>query len=129
MAKEEQELLEQIVEGVKACRGVAENCKGKKATAILKIIADVLPDVIEQVEIIGDGLESADKKELAIEACLTYLNIKMLPDGIERKMIGILIDASVKMLNKWFGKDWITKVNKVASGVWGWIKNLFHKVK
>ena len=129
MAKEEQELLEQIVEAVKEGRGVAESCKGKKATAVLKIIADVLPDVIEQVEIIGDGLESADKKELAIEACLTYLNIKMLPDGLERKMIGILIDASVKMLNKWFGKDWIEKVNKAAKGVWAWVKNLFHKVK
>ncbi len=128
MAKEEQELLERIVEAIKAGRGVAESVKGKKATAVLKIIADVLPDVIEQVELIGDGLASADKKELAIEACLTYLNINVLPDGLERKMIGILIDASVKMLNKWFGKDWIDKINRTASKVWTWIKKLFGKV-
>ena len=128
MAKEEEILVDQIVATVEEICGVAANCKGKKAAAVLAVIADALPTVVEQVELVGDNLSSADKKELAITVIMRYINIKVLPDGLEKKMIGILIDATVKTLNRWFGKEWIEKVNKTASKAWAWLKKLFHKV-
>ena len=82
---------------------------------------------MKKVEEIGDSLSSADKKELAIEACLKYCNIKYLPDALESKLIGLMIDGSISMLNKWFGKAWLTKITKVTTTVWGWFKNLMHK--
>lgn len=128
MAKEEEVLLDQIVAAVEEACGVAESLKGKKFAAALKIISDVLPDIVEQVELVGDGLGSADKRELAILAIHKYFNVKVLPDGLEKKILGILIDSTVKGFNKLFGKDWINKVNKAASKVWAWFKKLFKKV-
>ena len=129
MAKADKVLLEQIVANIQAVHGDVKKLKGKKTAEVIKIVAEILPDVLKQVEEAGDALSSADKKELAIEACLKYCNIKYLPDSIERKLIGYMIDGSISMLNKWFGKDWINKIAKVASGVWGWFKNVFGSKK
>ena len=129
MGKEEKVLLDQIVANIEELHGAAKKLKGKKTAEVIKIVAEILPDVLKQVEEVGDGLASADKKELAIEACLKYCNIKYLPDALERKLIGYMIDGSISMLNKWFGKDWINKIAKVASGVWGWFKSVFGSKK
>lgn len=127
MSKEEKELLEQIVAAVIEAHGEAKKLRGKKVVEVLTIISEVLPDVLLKVEELGDKLSSADKKELAIEACLKYCNIKYVPDAIERQVIGLMIDGSISMLNKWFGKDWIDKINKAVSTVWGWFKNLLKR--
>ena len=109
--------------------GTVKKLKGKKAAEVIKIVSEILPDVLKQVEEVGDSLSSADKKELAIEACLKYCNIKYLPDALERKLIGYMIDGSIAMLNNWFGKDWLSKIAKVATGVWGWFKKVFGSKK
>lgn len=128
-SKVEKELLYEIVEAVTEAHGTIKSLKGKKAAEVLKVVSEILPDVLKQVEELGDKLSSADKKELAIEACLKYCNIKYLPDALERQVIGFMIDGSISMLNKWFGKDWIAKISKVASGVWAWFKSLFGSKK
>lgn len=125
MAKDEKELLAKIVEAVTELHGKAKSLKGKKIAEVIKVVSEILPDVLKQVEEIGDSLSSADKKELAIEACLKYCNIKYVPDAVERKIIGYMIDGSISMLNKWFGKDWLAKITKVTSTVWGWFKKVF----
>lgn len=127
MAKEEKELLEQIVASVVEAHGTVKSLKGKKLADVLKVVSAILPDVLKRVEELGDSLSSSDKKELAIEACLKYCNIKYVPDAVERKVIGYLIDGSISMLNKWFGKDWLAKIAKVTSTVWGWFKKLIGK--
>lgn len=125
MAKEEKELVAEIVEAVTEAHGKVKKVKGKKVVEVIAIASEVLPDILKKVEEIGDKLSSADKKELAIEAFLKYCNIKYLPDAVERQIIGLLIDGSISMLNKWFGKDWLDKVAKAASTAWGWFKKLF----
>lgn len=127
MAKEEKELLNEIVDSVTEMHGKVKSMKGKKTAEVIITVASILPDVIRQVEELGDRLSSADKRALAIEVSLKYCNIKYLPDAIESKIIGAMIDGSVSMLNKWFGKDWIDKIVKVTSTVWGWFKKVFGK--
>lgn len=127
MATEEKELLEQIVASVVEAHGTVKSLKGKKLADVLKVVSAILPDVLKRVEELGDSLSSADKKELAIEACLKYCNLKYVPDAVERKVIGYLIDGSISMLNKWFGKDWLAKIAKVTSTVWGLFKKLMGK--
>lgn len=127
MGKEEKELLAEIVESVIETHGKIKSLKGKKTLEVITVVSQILPDILKKVEEIGDSLSSADKKELAIEACLKYCNIKYLPDALESKLIGLMIDGSISMLNKWFGKAWLTKIAKVTTTVWGWFKNLMHK--
>lgn len=125
MSKEEKELLAKVVESVIELHGKIKSMKGKKTAEVMQIIAEILPDVLKKVEELGDELGSADKKELAIEACLKYCNIKCMPDALERKLIGFMIDGSISMLNKWFGKDWLKKIGDTATSTWKWLKKLF----
>jgi hypothetical protein len=125
MGKEEKELVAEVVEAVIETHGKIKSMKGKKTVEVMEIIADILPDILKKVEELGDKLGSADKKELAIEACLKYCNIKYVPDSLERQLIGFMIDGSIAMLNKWFGKDWLDKIAKTTSFAWKWLKKLF----
>ena len=127
MSKTEKELLNDIVDAIVDLRGKAKSLRGKKTLEIFAEVSKILPDVMEKVEELGTELESADKRELAIQVSLRYFNVKYLPDSVEAKLIGLAIDGSISMLNKWFGKDWIDKINKVTSTIWGWFKKLFGK--
>lgn len=127
MAKEEKELITEVVAAVIETHGKIKSMKGKKTAEVMEVISDILPDILKKVEELGDKLGSADKKELAIEAALKYCNIKYLPDSLERKLIGFMIDGSISMLNKWFGKEWLTKIAKATTTVWGWFKKLCGK--
>lgn len=129
MGTVENELLTEIVAVVTETSGKAKSLKGKNSTEVLQTISAILPDILKNVEELGDKLSSADKKELAIEASLKYCNVKYLPDALERQVIGLMIDGSISMLNKWFGKEWITKISQVASSFWGWFKRVFGSKK
>lgn len=127
MAKEEKELLAEVVNFIVETHGKIKSLKGKKTVEVIAVVSQILPDILKKVEELGDALGSADKKELAIEAALKYCNIKCVPDSVERQLIGFMIDGSISMLNKWFGKEWLSKIAKATTTVWGWFKNLLGK--
>lgn len=127
MAKEEKELLAEVVNSIVETHGKIKSLKGKKTVEVIAVVSQILPDILKKVEELGDALGSADKKELAIEAALKYCNIKYVPDSVERQLIGFMIDGSISMLNKWFGKEWLSKIAKATTTVWGWFKNLLRK--
>lgn len=127
MAKEEKELLAEVVAAVVEAHGKIKSMKGKKTVEVIQVVAQILPDILKKVEELGDKLGSADKKELAIEAALKYCNIKYVPDSLERQLIGFMIDGSISMLNKWFGQDWFNKISKVTNSLWALFKKVFGK--
>lgn len=122
---EEKVLLEEIVAGVKETCGNAPSLRGKKTVEKIAAILNVLPEVVKHVEVLGEKLESADKKELAIEACLKWANMSTLNDTIERQLLGLIIDFLISLLNKWLGKEWLSKVTGFLSTVWSFVKRLF----
>ena len=127
MSKEEKELVAEVVDAVIETHGKIKSLRGKKVVEVISVVSQILPDILKKVEELGDKLGSADKKELAIEASLKYCNIKYLPDSVERQLIGFMIDGSISMLNKWFGKSWLEKIGTYSRTVWGWFKNLMGK--
>ena len=82
MATEEKELLNEIVAKITELHGKATKLKGKSTVEIITAVLGVLPDIVKEVEIVGDKLASADKKNLAIEAALKWANIKLIPDAL-----------------------------------------------
>jgi hypothetical protein len=73
-----------------------------------------IPDVLIMVEKKAaelTGLSGAEKKQLAIEILNTLIDVPLLPEAIEGKLIGIAIDAAVAALNKIAGKEWIKLYN------------------
>lgn len=122
---DEKELLKEIVAKLKESHAAIKGLKGKSTYEIMVALLTVLPDAILYVEELGKNLASADKKKLAIEACLEFVNIKVVPDAIERKLLGLIIDFTIGLLNKWFGKNWGGKIYSVFTKVVSWIKKIF----
>jgi len=71
-----------------------------------------IPIAIKSVEIeaIKDGFKGDDKKRLAISIINKLINIPVIPEWLEGKIIGFAIDAIITTLNKFFGKDWSEKI-------------------
>jgi hypothetical protein len=124
MASKEKEVLSLIVTKMNEVLGEVEKIKGKSTYAKVSALISVLPEAIRQVELLGKELVSVDKKKLAVEACITYYDIKLLPNAIERKILGAIVDVFVSMLNKWFGDNW----GSVVSGVLGKVLVFLQKI-
>lgn len=71
-----------------------------------------IPDAIKSVEFmaIKEGFKGADKKQLAISVINKLVNIPVLPEWLEEKIIGFAIDAIIQCLNKFLGKKWSEKI-------------------
>lgn len=71
-----------------------------------------IPAAIKSVEFeaIKDGFNGSDKKKLAISIINKLINIPVLPEWLEEKIIGFAIDAIITTLNKFIGKNWIEKI-------------------
>ena len=70
----------------------------------------IISDAIEFVEKNFFNLDSAEKRQKAIENINALIDIPFLPESIEEKIIGYLIDGMVFILNKLVGKDWGAEV-------------------
>jgi len=52
----------------------------------------------------GKGI---DKRKFAIELINAIVDIPILPEFLEEKIIGLLVDFAVDIFNRKFGKRWI----------------------
>jgi len=74
---------------------------------------DILQATILEVEKTSKevgGLSSAEKKQLAVDIINSLVNIPILPEWIEAKVIEYVIDIVIALMNKWFGHLWVNKV-------------------
>lgn len=71
-----------------------------------------IPNAIKSVEFeaIKEGFKGSDKKQLAIAIINKLVNIPVIPEWLEEKIIGFAIDAIIVTLNKFFGKKWGEKI-------------------
>jgi len=71
-----------------------------------------IPAAIKSVEFeaIKEGFNGADKKQLAVSIINKLINIPIMPEWLEEKIIGFAIDAIITTLNKFLGKNWGEKI-------------------
>jgi len=73
--------------------------------------------VVQLVEKYGKevGATSKEKKQTAVKTLNWLIDIPVVPEWLEGKVIGVAIDAAVAALNK-FKHDWTEKVLASAAG-------------
>ena len=82
-------------------------------TASVKIVNEIITKVLESIEKMSaetEHLSSQDKKTLAIIVINKLVDLPYAPEWLEEKMISFVIDNIVEVLNKYLGKDWLTKI-------------------
>ena len=90
-----------------------ELVKARGLLAIAKLFGPVIKTV-EEVALEGVKLSGAEKKEAAVAILNELIDIPLLPEWIEAKVISLIIDAVVEGFNSIFSKLWIKKVEPVT---------------
>jgi hypothetical protein len=67
---------------------------------------DTFVEVVIEIEDKWTGESGSKKKELAVEFINDKVDVPYLPEWAEAKVIALLIDLIVYMLNRTLGKSW-----------------------
>ena len=73
----------------------------------------ILPDIIATTDLISKNFEkmsSKEKRDVVIHVVNSFIDIPVLPEWLEEKAIGRLINIIVGSFNSQFGKDWVNKI-------------------
>jgi len=101
------DLEKEIIQTVSDLQKVGETVKAKS----WKEVYDLVPTIVKEVENLGqiNNLGGNYKRELAISTINYFVDIPIVPEWAESKIIGFVLDAIIGFLNKVFGHEWIKK--------------------
>lgn len=108
--------ITQIVAYLAHIWGVVSSKKAWTLRAVYMAIADVVV-YIESVARETRALTGKQRRDAAVRALNQVINIPILPESLERRLFGILVDAVIQTLNRFLGHDWINHVLKRHPGV------------
>ncbi|MCI0597338.1 MAG: hypothetical protein L0Z48_12480 [candidate division Zixibacteria bacterium] len=99
--------LEEVVKAVTAAQG-------------LKGFGLVIPLVLTKVEEARGSvsfLSSEEKKDVAVKVLNKFINLPVLPEWAEAKVIGLAVDWFVNFFNRSFGHGWLANLKGINLGV------------
>jgi len=102
------ELVKEIVGDIRELYGKIKTVKtlGPKSVGVA---IDIIEDVTIAIEEHSDEFETLSgsaKKKLAIDIINELIDIPVLPEIMEAKIIGFIVDTVIRLKNKWLGKGW-----------------------
>jgi len=71
---------------------------------MIPLFVELVKTVIEKVEFYKD-LTGEQKREIAVGVLNKAVDIPMLPEFMEERVFGLLVDVTVNLLNNFFGKN------------------------
>ena len=93
----------------------------KKAWTLRSVymaIADVIV-FIESISRETRALSGKQRRDAAVRALNQVINIPILPEALEKRLFGVLVDAVVQTLNRFLGHDWLNRVYNLNPGFVG----------
>jgi len=105
------DLVEQVYSDVKELIEALKEFKGKSWTEMIPLFVELVKAVIEKVEFYKD-LTGEEKREIAVGVLNKAVDIPMLPEFMEERVFGLLVDVTVNLLNNFFGKNWLQDMPK-----------------
>lgn len=101
--------IEQIVAYLTQIWAVVSSKKAWTLRAVYMAIADVVV-FVEAIARDSKVLTGEQRRDAAVQALNQVINIPVLPEFLERRLFGILVDAIVQTLNRFLGHEWINRV-------------------
>jgi hypothetical protein len=80
----------------------------------------VIPLVLTRVEEARgnvSALTGEEKKEVAVKVLNKFINLPVLPEFIEAKVIGMAVDWFVGFFNRSFGSGWLANLKGIDLGL------------
>lgn len=122
MAVLDKEILEALKKKVNEMILQAKNVNKWSIQTILDL-AETIKIIVVEIETISNNfkkLTSEEKRQLAIELIVSYLDLsflpwgigKLLPTAVVKQVIGYLIDYTISLFNKLMENDWLAKIKK-----------------
>ena len=71
---------------------------------------DGIKGILIKVEQELVGQPGSAKRDTAIKLINNLVDIPLIPEFVEEKIIGLLVDFAIDMFNTYLGKDWIDRV-------------------
>ena len=102
-------MLNAVVENLKDSLGEIKSIKKLDLNSV-KQVATIIDEAVTEVERVSKEIRafsSKEKRQLAVDAINQILDIPLIPEFVEGKVIGLVVDVVVGLLNKWFGKNWL----------------------
>lgn len=118
----------EFIEDIKSMKDLSADVKGikeavaaesnffKKIWAGGKALHKLIVHVINHVEEIAKDLKLASdqKRDLAVAIINKLVDLPILGEGAEAKIIGFAVDSIVTGFNENFGKEWFSKIPRIA---------------
>jgi len=89
---------------------IFQDFKDKKLN-IIQLIQEVVK-LVESIASEFGGTTGKEKKEIAIQAIQSVIDIPFVPEWVEDRVIVLLVDFIVDLFNRKFGKRWIETLPK-----------------
>ena len=106
---EYRETVQELLEEIKSFRTELKEHKVNSLRGAFDTVAFVVK-FVENSAVKGK-IAKADKKQFATDLINELVDIPMIPEIAEEKVIGVLIEAVVAFANQHFGKLWVAKSN------------------
>lgn len=74
---------------------------------IKKVYKSFVKFILEAEKLKMNGIK---KRDYVVEALNNIIDIPWIPEKIEEKLFGLMVDIIIEIINSYFGKDWIDKV-------------------
>jgi len=78
--------------------------KGKRLDAVIR-------SVVEAERRFGPG-NGMKKRDFAVLLISAVVDIPFIPEWAERIVIGLLVDLTIRLFNRTFGKRWIDRIGR-----------------
>jgi len=107
IAKEIYTEIKEVVEAVSKAQG-------------LKGFGLVIPLVLARVEAARgnvSALTGEEKKDVAVKVLNKFIDLPVLPEFIEAKVIGMAVDWFVSFFNRNYGKGWLSYLQGINLGL------------
>ena len=75
----------------------------------IKDFAKIVGECIVEAEKLM-GMSGANKKDYVVKALNAVIDIPFIPEAIEAKIIGLIVDIVVDVVNKYWGHKWLDTI-------------------
>lgn len=100
-------ILEDLSELVEKAKAI-DKWNIESIQVIWELIVEVIA-AVEKYSVELGKISKEDKREIAVDTLNSLIDIPYMPEWLEGRVFGFAIDGAIQLLNRFVGKDWLSK--------------------